>query len=278
MRYSAGARVFVDAASIEPSATDDGISSDEPPSRPAGRASGFSLIELIVTIGVIALLLAITLPALRGAREASKRTSGLASIRELARMTLMYADASGDILPFVSTPGEPDRFVTRLGPDGTPRPRESFNDPYFRANSWYYGDLLSAGGFDPLSVTTFTREEVDRYYQENHRSHVPLRAWLTHAATAAPRYWRGALATAEREDFAGQRASLVRYPSSKTLLLELGREAPDERSASIARFDGSASLHALQEFSAFSRGFGAITWQGLMTEDGLLGLDPVDPD
>ena len=55
------------------------------------RSGGFTLVELLIVIGIIALLVAILLPALNRAREMSRRTVCLSNIRQLTAAWLMYA-------------------------------------------------------------------------------------------------------------------------------------------------------------------------------------------
>jgi len=55
------------------------------------RKSGFTLVELLVVIGIIALLIAILLPSLNKARNLAVRTKCLAQIRQLGQMVFIYA-------------------------------------------------------------------------------------------------------------------------------------------------------------------------------------------
>ena len=63
------------------------------------RARGFSLVELLVVIGIIALLIGLLLPALGKAREQSRRTACLANLRTLGQALYRYANAHKDRLP-----------------------------------------------------------------------------------------------------------------------------------------------------------------------------------
>ena len=60
---------------------------------PTPRANAFSLIELLVSISVIALLTAITLPALRSARTEARRTLSVTNARSIAANFQSVADA-----------------------------------------------------------------------------------------------------------------------------------------------------------------------------------------
>ncbi len=57
---------------------------------------GFTLVELLVVISIIALLMAVLLPALSRAREAGKRAVCLNYQKQLTASWMMYADTSDD--------------------------------------------------------------------------------------------------------------------------------------------------------------------------------------
>lgn len=119
---------------------------------------GFSLVELLVVIGVVALLVGILLPVLGRARESANRAACLANLRQAHQALLLYAQAHRDQVPLgyrrgkqsnsqVYSGGSTRRFVlfgllheAGLMPDGRVffcpsegNPRFDFNTP---ENPW----------------------------------------------------------------------------------------------------------------------------------------------
>ncbi len=80
------------------------------------QRSGFTLVELLVVIGIIALLISILLPALRRAKEAAARTVCMSNHRTFMQAVNLYANDNNQFLPFpnwASKDADP-----KMGPTG----------------------------------------------------------------------------------------------------------------------------------------------------------------
>jgi prepilin-type N-terminal cleavage/methylation domain-containing protein len=71
---------------------------DRPPPS-AGPRQGFTLVEVLVGIGIVAVLAGLLLPALQTARERARRVSCLNNVRQLVQATLAYAGDNDNCLP-----------------------------------------------------------------------------------------------------------------------------------------------------------------------------------
>lgn len=69
------------------------------------RSKAFTLVELMVAIGIMALLIAVLLPALNAARQAARRTQCASNMRQWGIGYQIYADANQGHLPIIGGDG-----------------------------------------------------------------------------------------------------------------------------------------------------------------------------
>ena len=87
----------------------------------APRAAAFTLVELLVVIGIIALLIAILMPVLGGARSQARAVACLSNVRQIAVAAQMYASDTKRWVTFLSTSTE-----------GRPMDRKELLFPYLK--------------------------------------------------------------------------------------------------------------------------------------------------
>jgi prepilin-type N-terminal cleavage/methylation domain-containing protein len=87
-----------------------------PVSRPK-IVTGFTLVELLVVIGIIAVLVAILLPALSTARAQSQTVRCLSNLRQIGQTALIYANSYKGHFPQPCVVGGPADSIFRFGAD-----------------------------------------------------------------------------------------------------------------------------------------------------------------
>lgn len=236
---------------------------------PTVSRAAFTLIETLVVIAVLAVVLAIALPALRGARNAGKDVDTLSQIRQSIAAIEMYTRSESDYLPYLGVPGDPERGTL------AEVPWEHRPPTYFRGQSLYWPTALLAQGLDLSALRKFSIEKRPR------RDLVQSFLFLTHAAQARPEYWIGEEPPDDERLYAGVRIDEVVFPSSKGVLLDVDPVLPDHSDVPLGRivgfFDGSASMKPLTNPDALVQGldrpYAAIPWRVLTTERGARGID-----
>lgn len=83
------------------------------------RASGFTLVELLVVVGIVALLIAILAPVIVKAKRHAEAAAGTANMRSLGQTMLMYTGSYRDefLNPFGTSPNGFGYAVSPLDPE-----------------------------------------------------------------------------------------------------------------------------------------------------------------
>ena len=105
-----------------------------------GVYRAFTLVELLVVIGIIALLISILLPVMGRARESGRRIACISNLRQIAMGALMY-EQEHKVLPGPVIPALLDYEVVNAVP--SPLDLDAANAPHWKARQWTSKD----GGF-----------------------------------------------------------------------------------------------------------------------------------
>ncbi|TVQ63320.1 MAG: type II secretion system protein [Phycisphaerales bacterium] len=215
---------------------------------PARRA--FTLTELLVSIGVISVLLAISVGALRGVRGTSMSTVSLNNLRGIGHVFGWYTQANRDQYPFPPTSAdEPGTY----GPLYFDPPGSTPTANHYYSVLWPYMAYIWPALMHDVAPWT---EHYASWLSPGKRLPDPDRpAWVQGVHTsyhysnsfiASPRVWSGDT-TVTNADVGPVRTPMVSHPSSKVLVFDAERSylLPDDapkHPRPVLFADGSASL------------------------------------
>ncbi len=172
----------------------------------------FTLVELLVVIGIIAILAALFLPVLKSGEGKSKRTVCLGNLKQLALGIHMYVDDNGSAgnpavtnSPFLSFTNYRELINNYVGVKGAPSPQDRiFACP---ADRFFYDLSRNGRGYvaEPLHEQA---EHAFTSYAFN------AGEFTTPPGTNAP-------ATTNHYGLAGQKLDLILHPTTTVLLAEM---------------------------------------------------------
>ncbi len=121
---------------------------------PSPKATGFSLIELLVVISITSLLLAILLPAMSGSRKTAQKTLCLTHLRELYVAHAEYINSDGAFPPLNNSPDDGTWQYNYLVWDG-----QDFDNNF--------GPIIQFGGMNEDITFLYCPVQKDEWHSES---------------------------------------------------------------------------------------------------------------
>ena len=100
------------------------------------RGKGFTLVELLVVIGIIALLISILLPSLNRAREQANRVKCMNNVKQIGSAMMLYANENKGLYPRARWDGASGTIDATYDTSAGTAARDTFVEktlqPYFK--------------------------------------------------------------------------------------------------------------------------------------------------
>ena len=212
------------------------------------RTKGFTLVELLVVIGIIALLISILLPALSKARESANRTKCLSNIRQITMGFYSYCQSNKGSFPFVASGSF---FEDWIWWNDTGNVKDAFSGTAIASYAGTPYNNVADGGIapylnfsknpqvmlcpsDPDPKTTHTRWLAGKHYPFSYALNNLMNseyAYYKNAGKTPPGSW-GNLSTLQIQCIAAK-ITQVRFPSDKILVFEESDTTIDDGNGSM---------------------------------------------
>lgn len=132
---------------------------------PSCPRAGFSLVELLVVVSILAVLVGLLLPAVQSAREASRRTACASNLRQLGIALHAYVAANKDRLPPFKVDDDARIQGTLADPWANPYPGKSIY--WFGEVDESQPSLTDRLSFERGGLTPFMEGNVQAYQCPN---------------------------------------------------------------------------------------------------------------
>jgi prepilin-type processing-associated H-X9-DG protein/prepilin-type N-terminal cleavage/methylation domain-containing protein len=130
--------------------------------------SGFTLVELLVVIGIIALLISILLPALSHARQQAQTVQCASNIRQMAMAAIMYANDNNGYMPVAQADGQSTNLQRWIGSRPTTLDPFDFNRDPSPLKKYLVNGKISSCPSQPDALMTGDDTGAGGYgYEEN---------------------------------------------------------------------------------------------------------------